>query len=330
MADYNSSYTGPQIDTAVGAALGPDSTTPVKDSTKLVTSGAVYPVSLWFGTCDTGASTQIKAVAISGITALTTGLSIRVKFVNAQSYNGQPQLNLNQLGAVAIKRKGDSATGANAARYEWLANEVVDFVYDGSNWLIVDGGIATTTYYGYTKLSSSTSSTSTALAATPSAVKAAYDLAAAAVPSTEKGAANGVATLGADVKVPVAQIPADAAPTSESTNLVTSGGIYSYYNNHINLYSQSKDVSSANTSIELSESMAGYSFLVVRGYAGGTAAQQRFVLTIPVLGLTETAWYPIATSVGAGGIRLSGSSTTLTFVGHTYTSLTVYQVYGKR
>ena len=41
MADYNSSYTGPQIDTAVGAALGPDSS-PTSGSSKLVQSGGVY------------------------------------------------------------------------------------------------------------------------------------------------------------------------------------------------------------------------------------------------------------------------------------------------
>lgn len=43
---------------------------------------------------------------------------------------------------------------------------------------------ATTSSYGVTKLSSSTSSTSTSLAATPSAVKSAYDLANAAMPKS--------------------------------------------------------------------------------------------------------------------------------------------------
>lgn len=41
MADYNSSYTGPQIDEAVGKALSPD-TTPTQDSDSLITSGGVY------------------------------------------------------------------------------------------------------------------------------------------------------------------------------------------------------------------------------------------------------------------------------------------------
>lgn len=40
-----------------------------------------------------------------------------------------------------------------------------------------DGGLATTTYYGITKLTNSTTSTSTSTAATPASVKSAYDLA---------------------------------------------------------------------------------------------------------------------------------------------------------
>lgn len=59
--------------------------------------------------------------------------------------------------------------------YQWRANQIVLCVYDGTSWQVVDKGTATTTYYGLTKLSSSTSSTSTTLAATASAVKAAYD-----------------------------------------------------------------------------------------------------------------------------------------------------------
>ena len=41
MADYNSSYTGAQVDAAVGKASSPD-TTPTNNSTNLITSGGVY------------------------------------------------------------------------------------------------------------------------------------------------------------------------------------------------------------------------------------------------------------------------------------------------
>ena len=57
--------------------------------------------------------------------------------------------------------------GTNAARYEWIAGEVLKLVYDGTYWVIENGGIATTTYYGDTKLTTSATSESEALALTP-------------------------------------------------------------------------------------------------------------------------------------------------------------------
>lgn len=138
-------------------------------------SGGGSGVSVFYGTCATAAATAAKVVVCEDFTSadLVEGTVINVKFTNAQTYNGAPTLNVNSTGAKNIKRVGTT----NAARYEWLAGEVLQFVYDGSYWMLTDGGFATTTYYGVTKLSSSTSSTSNALAATASAVKAAYDLA---------------------------------------------------------------------------------------------------------------------------------------------------------
>ena len=137
------------------------------------TSKADKLAGVYFGVCSTAAGTQQKEVTISGITALETGLSIRVQFENYQNYNGVPTLKLNSFAAKSMYLYGSNG----AARYEWRAGEVLDLVYDGTYWMIVDGTHATTTYYGMTKLSSSTSSTSEALAATPLAVKTAYDLA---------------------------------------------------------------------------------------------------------------------------------------------------------
>lgn len=129
---------------------------------------------LLYGKCDTAAATQAKEVTVDSSFALEEDAIILVKFANAQTYNGQPTLNVNGTGAKGIVSRGKTV----GVRYQWLAGESVLFVYDGTNWAEVNGGLASTTYYGVTKLSSSTSSTSTALAATPAAVKAAYDLAA--------------------------------------------------------------------------------------------------------------------------------------------------------
>lgn len=147
-------------------------------------SGGVYGnwggfdnlVPSYYGTCDTAAGTQTKVVDCPAFSAygLTEGALLAVRFSAAQTYNGTPTLTVNGQGPVEVKRQGTT----NAARYCWLAGEVVPFVYDGTYWLMLDGGIATTTYYGATKLSSAVNSTSTSVAATPSAVKQAYDLAA--------------------------------------------------------------------------------------------------------------------------------------------------------
>lgn len=140
--------------------------------------------SLFYGTCSTAAGTQAKAVTCPTFTSanLVAGTVINVTFTNAQTYNGAPTLNVNSTGAKNIRRN----SGNNAARYEWYTGETVQFMYDGTYWIMVNGSMATTTYYGYTKLSDSTSSTDTALAATANAVKKAYDHADAVI-ATETG-----------------------------------------------------------------------------------------------------------------------------------------------
>lgn len=65
MADYNSSYTGAQIDTAVGAALNPD-TAPTASSSALVTSGGVAA-----GLATKADKTDLAAIQATGTSNLT-------------------------------------------------------------------------------------------------------------------------------------------------------------------------------------------------------------------------------------------------------------------
>ena len=129
--------------------------------------------SVYYGVCDTAADTQTKTVTIDGITSLFNGLQVRIRFTNAQTYDGQPQLNINSLGAKGITIRKDVA----APRYLWNEGEILDFVYDGTNFVAVDQTYASTTFFGMTKLVDSISSTATDKAATPNSVKQAYDLA---------------------------------------------------------------------------------------------------------------------------------------------------------
>lgn len=121
---------------------------------------------IWYGTSDTAATTRNKETSITGYDAYTAGDIVIVTFVYAQDYNGVPRLNINSLGNKNILR----TTGQNGYRYQWLAGETVQFLYDGTQFLDVRGGLATTTYYGRTKLATSASSTATGTALTPAAL----------------------------------------------------------------------------------------------------------------------------------------------------------------
>ena len=119
---------------------------------------------IWYGTSTTAASTRNKIVTTTtGNFVLATGNMVRVKFTNNQTYNGGAQLTVDGTTTTNIMRVGETA----AQRYIWLAGEVVDFVYDGTNFVAVNEGIATTTYYGTTKLNTSATSTSETTASTP-------------------------------------------------------------------------------------------------------------------------------------------------------------------
>lgn len=154
---------------AAVTALPFDSAAIENNATHVPSSAAVkgaIDASANYGVCDTASSTQTKTVSIPSVTALYEGLKVTVKFVNYQNYNGAPKLNVSGTGDVSIC----SVSGTLAARYEWGAGEVVEFVYDGTYWTISDGGKATTTYYGVTKLVADPTSTSASYALTPSAI----------------------------------------------------------------------------------------------------------------------------------------------------------------
>lgn len=123
----------------------------------------------YYGTCATAAATAAKVVTCSGF-SLKAGALIAVQFTYANTASS-PSMNVNGTGAIAIC----GIHGTYISTNMWIANQIVLFVYNGSYWVAIGSVPATTARYGITKLSSSVTSTSTSLAATPSAVKQAYD-----------------------------------------------------------------------------------------------------------------------------------------------------------
>ena len=125
---------------------------------------------VFYGTCATSAGTATKVVVCEAFTQadLVAGTRITIYFNNANSYNGQATLNINGTGAKNIYYNGTTTN----ARYMWVAGESVDFIYNGTQWATINGGLATTSYYGVAKLYNGAGSNSTALALTPNALYA--------------------------------------------------------------------------------------------------------------------------------------------------------------
>lgn len=158
---------------------------------------------VFYGTCSTTSSTQTKAVTCPDW-SFTTGNIIFVQFTFANTYeDGHTKI---QIGDTSKNVKISSSSTLTAG-YHWKSGEIVAFVYDGTDMVMVNEAYASTTYYGVTKLSDSTSSTSTSLSATANAVKKAYDLA--------NGKANAVHT---HTVSDVTDFPSIPSNTSDLTN----------------------------------------------------------------------------------------------------------------
>ena len=128
------------------------------------TGGIIY------ATCGTAIDEQDKVATVSGSFTLQVGSIVAVKFTYSNTV-AQPRLNINGTGAKYIVTYNNYVPPT----YAWKPNQTVLFIYDGVYYVGFALSYATTGYYGVTKLSNSTASTSTTLAATANAVKLAYD-----------------------------------------------------------------------------------------------------------------------------------------------------------
>lgn len=88
-------------------------------------------IALPYGTCSTAAATAAKIVSLTNF-VLETGASVRIKFSNANSAS-TPTLNVNSTGAKNIRWNNANLP---STQY-WTANQVIDFVYDGSYWQMI-------------------------------------------------------------------------------------------------------------------------------------------------------------------------------------------------
>ena len=102
------------------------------DGTKWVAVSTYY-----FGECSTAGNTTAKTVSITGITSLTDGMVIHVRFANKNTATA-PTLNVNSLGAYPIQYYGTTAVPINY----WQDASIVELIYFSQNWLITATGVA--------------------------------------------------------------------------------------------------------------------------------------------------------------------------------------------
>ena len=90
-------------------------------------------------TCYTASSTENKTVTVTGF-VLETGARVTVKFYNSNTAVN-PTLNVHNgsvdTGAKAIMYRGTSSVSDSSNYYRWQSGDIVDFIYDGTNWVMV-------------------------------------------------------------------------------------------------------------------------------------------------------------------------------------------------
>ena len=103
----------------------------------MFTNAANVANSLYYGECNTGASTAAKVVTLTNGDdfTLVEGAKICVRFENANSASN-PTLNVNGTGAIAAVRFGTTVIGTTAGSAgAWSAGSIAIFVYDGTSWV---------------------------------------------------------------------------------------------------------------------------------------------------------------------------------------------------
>lgn len=114
-------------------------------------------------TCDTDSGTVEKTVSVTGF-VLEEGARVTVNFSESNTA-ANPTLNVHSgnayTGAKAIMCRGTSSVSGSSDYYRWQAGDIIDFIYDGTNWVMV--GWQTYAYHAESATSASTSTYATHL-----------------------------------------------------------------------------------------------------------------------------------------------------------------------
>lgn len=146
-----------------------------------------------YGTCHTASDTGDKTVTVTGF-VLETGARVTVKFSNSNTASN-PTLNVHNgnayTGAKAIMYRGTSSVSGSSNYYRWQSGDIVDFIYDGTNWVMV--GWQT---YAYHAESATASTYATYLSCSTTKLLTASNTSTVTSSATIIPSSNGVYSLG--------------------------------------------------------------------------------------------------------------------------------------
>ena len=174
-----------------------------------------------YGTCSTVATAAQKDVTLDALTNITAGVTVHVKFTNANTAN-KPTLHfsgMNSETAIAIKNNGTDSS------ITWAAGALISFTYDGTNWVMHD---ANTTYSAISEAEVKSDSSTTARLVTGQRVNQAIDNKLSGITDTLTGnpAASKTITAFDQVNGKVSATFADIAiAESQVSGLVTDLGL---------------------------------------------------------------------------------------------------------
>lgn len=177
----NTSLTQAQVN-AINSGITADLVSEIGTASKLSTQRAIDGVVFdgstnitHYGVCNTSASTTIKDVQITGFT-LVVGAKVVVKFTYTNTTNG-PQLRVYSSStsdgtAKTIYFPNSTTNTKNVLS----ANRVIEFIYDGTNWVMISGDPLATYPIGVVYISTDSTSPAQLFGGSWTAISSGYYL----------------------------------------------------------------------------------------------------------------------------------------------------------
>lgn len=147
-------------------------------------------------TCYTDSDTVEKIVSVTGF-VLEEGARVTVNFLESNTAEN-PTLNVHNgsgyTGAKAIMYRGTSSVSGSSDYCRWQAGDIVDFIYDGTNWVMV--GRQTYAYHAESATSASTSTYANYLRYSTTDLLTASDTSTVTSSATIRPSSDGGSSLG--------------------------------------------------------------------------------------------------------------------------------------